>query len=121
MKIHVSIIPSQRRSGYSFEHLESLRNRRLAAQERQRLNDAPQLLSRGGYAILEKKIRKSRADALGLESLDLAPALARMSWLSSRLREHFFLMNKSSIPENEVKTLFTLGKCNRIVSSNKTW
>ncbi|KOM55429.1 hypothetical protein LR48_Vigan10g132100 [Vigna angularis] len=51
--------------------------KRLAAQERQRLNDAPHLLSRGGYAKLEKKIRKSRADALGLESPDLAPAPAR--------------------------------------------
>ncbi|KOM47802.1 hypothetical protein LR48_Vigan07g150600 [Vigna angularis] len=51
--------------------------KRLAAQERQRLNDAPHLLSRGGYAKLEKKLRKSRADALGLESSDLAPAPAR--------------------------------------------
>ncbi|KOM47390.1 hypothetical protein LR48_Vigan07g109400 [Vigna angularis] len=51
--------------------------KRLAAQERQRLNDAPHLLSRGGYAKLEKKLKKSRADALGLESLDLAPAPAR--------------------------------------------
>ncbi|KOM37985.1 hypothetical protein LR48_Vigan03g136700 [Vigna angularis] len=51
--------------------------KRLAAQERQRLNDAPHLLSRGGYAKLEKKIRKSRANALGLESPDLAPAPAR--------------------------------------------
>ncbi|KOM37907.1 hypothetical protein LR48_Vigan03g128900 [Vigna angularis] len=48
MKIHVSNIPSQRRTGYSFVHLESLRNG-----------------------------RKSRADALELESPDLAPALAR--------------------------------------------
>ncbi|KOM47836.1 hypothetical protein LR48_Vigan07g154000 [Vigna angularis] len=51
--------------------------KRLAAQERQRLNDAPHLLSRGGYAKLEKKLRKSRADALGLESPDLAPTPAR--------------------------------------------
>ncbi|KOM55126.1 hypothetical protein LR48_Vigan10g101800 [Vigna angularis] len=51
--------------------------KRLAAQERQSLNDASHLLSRGGYAKLEKKIRKSRADALGLESPDLAPAPAR--------------------------------------------
>ncbi|KOM55894.1 hypothetical protein LR48_Vigan10g178600 [Vigna angularis] len=47
---------------------------RVSAQERQRLNDAPHLLSRGGYAKLERKLRKSRADALGLESSDLAPA-----------------------------------------------
>ncbi|KOM55227.1 hypothetical protein LR48_Vigan10g111900 [Vigna angularis] len=42
------------------------------------------VLSRGGYAILEK----SRAEALGLESPDLALAPARMSWLSSSLKEH---------------------------------
>ncbi|KAG2391528.1 uncharacterized protein HKW66_Vig0127110 [Vigna angularis] len=56
---------------------EEWKGKRLAAQERQRLNDAPHLLSRGGYAKVEKKLRKSRADALGLESPDLAPALAR--------------------------------------------
>ncbi|KAG2397085.1 Protein LIGHT-DEPENDENT SHORT HYPOCOTYLS 10-like Protein [Vigna angularis] len=56
---------------------EEWKGKRLAAQERERLNDAPHLLSRGGYAKLEKKLRKSRADALGLESPDLAPAPAR--------------------------------------------
>ncbi|KOM49632.1 hypothetical protein LR48_Vigan08g045900 [Vigna angularis] len=61
--------------------------KRLAAQERQRLNDAPHLLSRGAYAKLEKKIRKSRADALGLESPDLAPALARYElWKAARTK-----------------------------------
>ncbi|KOM41452.1 hypothetical protein LR48_Vigan04g165000 [Vigna angularis] len=61
--------------------------KRLAAQERQRLNDAPHLLSRGGYAKLEKKIRKSRADALGLESSDLAPAPARYElWKAARTK-----------------------------------
>ncbi|KAG2376519.1 uncharacterized protein HKW66_Vig0153270 [Vigna angularis] len=55
---------------------EEWKDKRLAAQERQRLNDAPHVLSRGGYAKLEKKLRKSRADALGLESPDLAPAPA---------------------------------------------
>ncbi|KOM47502.1 hypothetical protein LR48_Vigan07g120600 [Vigna angularis] len=61
--------------------------KRLAAQERQRLNDASHLLSRGGYAKLEKKIRKSRADALGLESPDLAPAPARYElWKAARTK-----------------------------------
>ncbi|KOM52162.1 hypothetical protein LR48_Vigan09g082100 [Vigna angularis] len=61
--------------------------KRLAAQERQRLNDAPHLLSRGGYAKLEKKLRKSRADALGLESPDLAPAPARYElWKAARTK-----------------------------------
>ncbi|KOM41352.1 hypothetical protein LR48_Vigan04g155000 [Vigna angularis] len=62
-------------------------DKRLAAQERQRLNDAPHLLSRGGYAKLEKKLRKSRADALGLELPDLAPALARYElWKAARTK-----------------------------------
>ncbi|KOM34764.1 hypothetical protein LR48_Vigan02g091400 [Vigna angularis] len=61
--------------------------KRLAAQERQRLNDAPHLLSRGSYAKFEKKLRKSRADALGLESLDLAPAPARYElWKAARTK-----------------------------------
>ncbi|KOM43568.1 hypothetical protein LR48_Vigan05g117300 [Vigna angularis] len=61
--------------------------KRLAAPERQRLKDARHLLSRGGYAKLEKKIRKSRADALGLESPDLAPAPARYElWKAARTK-----------------------------------
>ncbi|KOM57422.1 hypothetical protein LR48_Vigan11g045500 [Vigna angularis] len=61
--------------------------KRLAAQERQRLNDAPHLLSRGGYAKLEKKLRKSRADALGLESSNLAPAPTRYElWKAARTK-----------------------------------
>ncbi|KOM55209.1 hypothetical protein LR48_Vigan10g110100 [Vigna angularis] len=61
--------------------------KRLSAQERQRLNDAPHLLSRGGYAKLEKKLRKSRADALGLESPDLAPAPAKYElWKAARTK-----------------------------------
>ncbi|KAG2371966.1 uncharacterized protein HKW66_Vig0240870 [Vigna angularis] len=66
---------------------QDIQGKRLAAQERQRLNDARHLLSRGGYAKLEKKIRKSRADALGLESPDLAPAPARYElWKAARTK-----------------------------------
>ncbi|XP_052723153.1 uncharacterized protein LOC128193539 isoform X2 [Vigna angularis] len=66
---------------------EEWKDKRLAAQERQRLNDTPHLLSRGGYAKLEKKLRKSRADALGLESPDLAPAPARYElWKAARTK-----------------------------------
>ncbi|KOM56138.1 hypothetical protein LR48_Vigan10g203000 [Vigna angularis] len=66
---------------------EEWKDKRLAAQERQRLNDAPHVLSRGGYAKLEKKLRKSRADALGLESPDLAPAPARYElWKAARTK-----------------------------------
>ncbi|KOM47206.1 hypothetical protein LR48_Vigan07g091000 [Vigna angularis] len=77
---HVDIDP---RSG----HPSGPNADRLAAQERQRLNDAPHLLSQGGYAKLEKKLRKSRADALGLESPDLAPAPARYElWKAARTK-----------------------------------
>ncbi|KOM34780.1 hypothetical protein LR48_Vigan02g093000 [Vigna angularis] len=51
--------------------------KRIAAQQRHKLNDTPHVLSRGGYALLEKKMRKRRAEELGLESLDLAPPPAR--------------------------------------------
>ncbi|KOM25296.1 hypothetical protein LR48_Vigan86s001500 [Vigna angularis] len=51
--------------------------KRIAAQQRQKLNDTPHVLSRGGYALLEKKMRKCRAEELGLESPDLAPPPAR--------------------------------------------
>ncbi|KOM43132.1 hypothetical protein LR48_Vigan05g073600 [Vigna angularis] len=45
------------------------------------------MLSRGDYALLEKKMRKSRAEALGLESPDLAPALARYDmWKAARTK-----------------------------------
>ncbi|KOM34630.1 hypothetical protein LR48_Vigan02g078000 [Vigna angularis] len=85
MKIPVSNIHSlQFRAS---RESEEWNGKRLAAQERQRLNDAPYLLSRGGYAKLEKKLRKSRADALGLESLDLAPAPARYElWKAARTK-----------------------------------
>ncbi|KOM27836.1 hypothetical protein LR48_Vigan464s003300 [Vigna angularis] len=76
MRIHGNTTISHMRSGCSFVHLDSLPTGRLAAQEMQRLNDAPHVLSRGGYAKLEK-MRKTRAEALGLKSLDLAPAPAR--------------------------------------------
>ncbi|KOM43100.1 hypothetical protein LR48_Vigan05g070400 [Vigna angularis] len=47
--------------------------KRIAAQQRQKLNDTPHVLSHGGYALLEKKMRKRRVEELGLESPDLAP------------------------------------------------
>ncbi|KOM54486.1 hypothetical protein LR48_Vigan10g037800 [Vigna angularis] len=57
---------------------QDIQGKRLAAQERQRLNDAPHLLSRGGYAKL---------DALGFESPDLAPAPARYElWKAARTK-----------------------------------
>ncbi|KOM49651.1 hypothetical protein LR48_Vigan08g047800 [Vigna angularis] len=51
--------------------------KRIAAQQRQKLNDTPHVLSRGGYTLLKKKMRKRLAKELGLESPDLAPPPAR--------------------------------------------
>ncbi|BAT97227.1 hypothetical protein VIGAN_09061100 [Vigna angularis var. angularis] len=83
-------------------------DKRLAAQERQRLNDTPHLLSRGGYAKLEKKLRKSRADALGLESPDLAPAPARYElWKAARTKSDGNMTSSSAALISQ-----------RIVSSN---
>ncbi|XP_047178785.1 uncharacterized protein LOC124845689 [Vigna umbellata] len=51
--------------------------KRMAAQQRQNLNDTPHVLSRGGYVLLEKKMRKRRVEELGLESPDLLPPPAK--------------------------------------------
>jgi len=37
------------------------RKKRIAAQQRQRLDDTPHVLSRGDYALLENKLKKSHA------------------------------------------------------------
>ncbi|KOM57609.1 hypothetical protein LR48_Vigan11g064200 [Vigna angularis] len=63
--------------------------KRIAAQQRQKLNDTPHVLLRGGYALLEKKIRKRRAEELGLESLNLAPPPARNElWKAARTKSN---------------------------------
>ncbi|KOM49447.1 hypothetical protein LR48_Vigan08g027400 [Vigna angularis] len=82
---------------------QDIQGKRLVAQERQRLNDAPHLLSRGGYAKLKKKIRKCRADALGLESPDLAPAPAR----AIGLRDYFgpTQKNTQSMSQEELRQM----------------
>ncbi|KOM31438.1 hypothetical protein LR48_Vigan01g099300 [Vigna angularis] len=54
------------------------------------------LVTRGGYAKLEKKLRKSRADALGLESPDLAPAPARYELWKAALTKFDGNMTSSS-------------------------
>nr|KYP37023.1 hypothetical protein KK1_041806 [Cajanus cajan] len=48
-----------------------LQAKRVAAQERQSKNDAPHLLSRGGYELKKKKLMKARAEASRVESTDL--------------------------------------------------
>ncbi|KOM55827.1 hypothetical protein LR48_Vigan10g171900 [Vigna angularis] len=65
------------------------RVKRIAAQQRQILNDTPHVLSRGGYALLEKKMRKRRVEELGLVSADLAPPPARHElWKAARTKSN---------------------------------
>ncbi|XP_052736348.1 uncharacterized protein LOC108337652 [Vigna angularis] len=71
--------------------------KRIAAQQRQKLNDAPHVLSRGGYALLEKKMRKSQAETLGLESPDLAPPPARYEmWKAARTKSNGQMTSQSA-------------------------
>ncbi|KOM43541.1 hypothetical protein LR48_Vigan05g114500 [Vigna angularis] len=63
--------------------------KRIAAQQRQKLNDTPHVLSNGGYALLEKNMRKRRAEELGLDSHDLAPPPARHElWKATRTKSN---------------------------------
>ncbi|KOM34732.1 hypothetical protein LR48_Vigan02g088200 [Vigna angularis] len=63
--------------------------KRIVAQQRQKLNDTPHVLSRGGYALLKKKMRKRCAEELGLESPNLAPPLARHElWKAARTKSN---------------------------------
>jgi len=68
-----------------------------AAQQRQRLNDTPHVLSRSGYALLEKKLKKSRAQSLGLESLDLVDAILRYEmWKVARTKSDGQMTSQSA-------------------------
>ena len=59
----------------------------IATQERQKLNDASYVLSEGGYALLEKHLRKSHATTLGLQSLNLISTLPRYEmWKAARTK-----------------------------------
>ncbi|KOM50021.1 hypothetical protein LR48_Vigan08g084800 [Vigna angularis] len=72
-------------------------SKRIAAQERQRLNDTPHVLSRGGYALLEKKMRKRRPKELGLESTDLAPPPARHElWKAAQTKSNGQMTSQSA-------------------------
>ncbi|KAL2325753.1 hypothetical protein Fmac_024811 [Flemingia macrophylla] len=70
---------------------------RRAAQERQLKNDAPHLLSRWGYALLEERMKKARADASGLESADLVDPPPRYElWKAARTRSDGQMTSQSA-------------------------
>nr|KYP44058.1 hypothetical protein KK1_034482 [Cajanus cajan] len=62
--------------------------KRIAAQERQSKNDAPHLLSRGGYELKKKKkMMKVRAKAAGVESADCVESpLHHEMWIAARTK-----------------------------------
>jgi len=49
--------------------------KKIVVQQRQKLNDTPHVLSWGGYVLLEKWLKKSHVEALGLESPELVLVL----------------------------------------------
>ena len=72
-----------------------LQEKRLAAQEKRRLNDAPHILSRGGYALLEERIRRRRpSDAASDE--DLAPLPRHQLWKAARTRSDGHMTSESA-------------------------
>ncbi|KOM47336.1 hypothetical protein LR48_Vigan07g104000 [Vigna angularis] len=71
--------------------------KRITAQQRQKLNDTPHVLSRGDYALLEKKMRKRHAEELGLESPDLAPPPAKHElWKATRTKSNGQVTSQSA-------------------------
>nr|KYP50638.1 hypothetical protein KK1_027575 [Cajanus cajan] len=61
--------------------------KRIAAQERQAKNDAPHLLSRGGYERKKKEMKKARAEAAGVESADRVESPPRHEmWIAARTK-----------------------------------
>jgi len=60
---------------------------KVAVQERQKLNDTSYPHLQGGYSLLEKHLRKSKAKALRLESLDLISPPPRYGmWKASQTK-----------------------------------
>lgn len=60
-------------------------------------NNVPHVLSRGGYALLDKKMRKSCAEDLGLESPDLVPPPARYEmWKAVRTKSDGQMTSQSA-------------------------
>ena len=75
----------------------SWQDKRQAAQQRQRLNDAPHVLSRGGYALLEQRLMKSREESAGVDSTDLAsPPPRYQMWKAARTKSDGQMTSESA-------------------------
>lgn len=71
--------------------------KREEAQRKQKLNDTPHLLSRGGYALLEKHMRKSKAEVAGLESSELVDPIPRYEmWKAARTKSDGQMSSQSA-------------------------
>nr|KYP41324.1 hypothetical protein KK1_037316 [Cajanus cajan] len=69
--------------------------KRIAAQERQTKNDAPHLLSRGGYEL--KKMMKASAEAAGVESADRVESASRHEmWIAARTKSDGQMTSESA-------------------------
>ena len=67
--------------------LLALQEKRQAAQERQRLNDTPHLLSRGGYSLLSERLMQSKFESSGLENIDdVEPPAQYELWKAARTK-----------------------------------
>ena len=63
-----------------------LQEKRVAAQKSQKLNDAPHLLSRGGYSLLEERLKKSRAESSGIDSSEVQKPARYELWKAARTK-----------------------------------
>nr|KYP42246.1 hypothetical protein KK1_036335 [Cajanus cajan] len=71
--------------------------KRIAAQERQAKNDAPHLLSRGGYERKKKEMKKARAEATGVESADRVESPPRHEmWIAARTKSDGQMTSESA-------------------------
>nr|KYP39117.1 hypothetical protein KK1_039602 [Cajanus cajan] len=71
--------------------------KRIAAQERQAKNDAPHLLSRGGYERKKKEMKKARAEAAGVESADRVESPPRHEmWIAARTKSDGQMTSESA-------------------------
>nr|KYP55860.1 hypothetical protein KK1_002085 [Cajanus cajan] len=77
---------------------QDIQAKRVAAQERKSKNDAPHLLSRGGYELKrKKKMMKARAEASRVESADRVESPPRYEmWIAARTKLDGQMTSKST-------------------------
>ena len=77
--------------------LFAMQEKRQAAQERQKLNDAPHILSQGGYDLLKEKMMKARMEAAGAESTDqVSPPRRHELWKAVRTKRDGHMTSESA-------------------------